>query len=204
MSPTARTLYDRASRPIIRRIAENFMCAPRMTRKWRFGSDAVVSDDNHDEWRSPSRPECADARDNLASVAVVVQCAGSCRRAQGNLSAWQNGNATTDGVLGRGVVCGGEYLRPRFLAEVADLTLTGAPFDYCLANFLDEFYRAPRRKRWPRRRYGSHRDLAIWAVCRTPILPPRRSNWRAPTGWLVQRGRRRTIASCTGRGLLHA
>lgn len=34
-------------------------------------------------------------------------------------------------------------MRPRTLAEVADLALQGDSFDRCLANFLDEFYGAP-------------------------------------------------------------
>jgi hypothetical protein len=29
------------------------------------------------------------------------------------------------------------------LQKVAEMTLAGEPFDYCLANFLDEFYSAP-------------------------------------------------------------
>ena len=33
-------------------------------------------------------------------------------------------------------------MRPRTLAEVAQLTLNGESFDGCLANFLDEFYAA--------------------------------------------------------------
>ncbi len=34
-------------------------------------------------------------------------------------------------------------MRPKTLAEVAQLTLTGESFDRALANFLDEFYDAP-------------------------------------------------------------
>ena len=34
-------------------------------------------------------------------------------------------------------------MRPKTLAEVAQLTLNGDMFDRCLANFLDEFYSAP-------------------------------------------------------------
>jgi hypothetical protein len=34
-------------------------------------------------------------------------------------------------------------MRPKSLAEVAALTARGESFDYCLANFLDEFYFAP-------------------------------------------------------------
>jgi hypothetical protein len=34
-------------------------------------------------------------------------------------------------------------MRPKTLAEVAQLTLSGDSFDRCLANFLDEFYIAP-------------------------------------------------------------
>jgi hypothetical protein len=34
-------------------------------------------------------------------------------------------------------------MRPKTLAEVAQLTLDGDSFDRCLANFLDEFYEAP-------------------------------------------------------------
>jgi hypothetical protein len=34
-------------------------------------------------------------------------------------------------------------MRPRTLAEVADLAARGDSFDRCLANFLDEFYAAP-------------------------------------------------------------
>lgn len=34
-------------------------------------------------------------------------------------------------------------MRPKTLAEVAQLTLNGDSFDRCLANFLDEFYTAP-------------------------------------------------------------
>lgn len=34
-------------------------------------------------------------------------------------------------------------MRPKTLAEVAQLTLAGESFDRCLANFLDEFYTAP-------------------------------------------------------------
>jgi hypothetical protein len=35
-------------------------------------------------------------------------------------------------------------MRPKTLAEVAQLTLKGDSFDRCLANFLDGFYAAPR------------------------------------------------------------
>ena len=35
-------------------------------------------------------------------------------------------------------------MRPKTLAEVAALTEQGDSFDRCLANFLDEFYAAPR------------------------------------------------------------
>lgn len=34
-------------------------------------------------------------------------------------------------------------MRPKTLAEVAELTARGESFDRCLANFLDEFYAAP-------------------------------------------------------------
>jgi hypothetical protein len=34
-------------------------------------------------------------------------------------------------------------MRPKTLAEVAQLTAGGDSFDRCLANFLDEFYAAP-------------------------------------------------------------
>ena len=34
-------------------------------------------------------------------------------------------------------------MRPKTLAEVAQLTVNGDSFDRCLANFLDEFYAAP-------------------------------------------------------------
>ena len=34
-------------------------------------------------------------------------------------------------------------MRPKTLAEVAQLTINGDSFDRCLANFLDEFYAAP-------------------------------------------------------------
>ena len=34
-------------------------------------------------------------------------------------------------------------MRPRSLAEVAELTLQGASFDLCLKNFLDGFYASP-------------------------------------------------------------
>jgi hypothetical protein len=34
-------------------------------------------------------------------------------------------------------------MRPKTLAEVAQLTLAGQPFDPCLANFLDNFYSEP-------------------------------------------------------------
>jgi hypothetical protein len=34
-------------------------------------------------------------------------------------------------------------MRPKSLAEVARLALEGDIFDYCLANFLDEFYASP-------------------------------------------------------------
>ena len=34
-------------------------------------------------------------------------------------------------------------MRPKTLAEVAQLTSRGQSFDLCLANFLDEFYSAP-------------------------------------------------------------
>jgi hypothetical protein len=34
-------------------------------------------------------------------------------------------------------------MRPKTLAEVAELAARGEPFDRCLANFLDEFYAAP-------------------------------------------------------------
>ena len=35
-------------------------------------------------------------------------------------------------------------MRPKTLAEVAQLTINGDSFDRCLANFLDEFYFAPK------------------------------------------------------------
>jgi hypothetical protein len=34
-------------------------------------------------------------------------------------------------------------MRPKTLAEIAELTLRGEPFDLCLRNFLDEFYLEP-------------------------------------------------------------
>ena len=34
-------------------------------------------------------------------------------------------------------------MRPKTLAEIAELTAKGESFDHCLANFLDEFYFAP-------------------------------------------------------------
>ncbi len=34
-------------------------------------------------------------------------------------------------------------MRPKTLAEVARLTLQGDSFDFCLANFLDDFYAGP-------------------------------------------------------------
>jgi hypothetical protein len=34
-------------------------------------------------------------------------------------------------------------MRPKTLAEVAQLSLQGDSFDHCFANFLDEFYAAP-------------------------------------------------------------
>ncbi len=34
-------------------------------------------------------------------------------------------------------------MRPKTLAEVAQLTMNGDAFDRCLGNFLDEFYAAP-------------------------------------------------------------
>ena len=34
-------------------------------------------------------------------------------------------------------------MRPKTLAEVAEITARGESFDKCLANFLDEFYAAP-------------------------------------------------------------
>jgi hypothetical protein len=34
-------------------------------------------------------------------------------------------------------------MRPKTLAEVAQMALDGESFDRCLANFLDEFYAAP-------------------------------------------------------------
>src|SRR5690242_13028700 len=34
-------------------------------------------------------------------------------------------------------------MRPKTLAEVAQLAVNGDSFDRCLANFLDEFYAAP-------------------------------------------------------------
>ena len=37
-------------------------------------------------------------------------------------------------------------LRPRTLVEVAGLAAGGDSFDRCLANFLDEFYAAPKRE----------------------------------------------------------
>ena len=37
-------------------------------------------------------------------------------------------------------------MRPKTLAEVAQLTVRGESFDRCLANFLDEFYPAPNAK----------------------------------------------------------
>lgn len=37
-------------------------------------------------------------------------------------------------------------MRPKSLAEVAELALQGASFDRCLANFLDGFYAAPQAK----------------------------------------------------------
>lgn len=37
-------------------------------------------------------------------------------------------------------------MRPKTLAEVAQLVINGDSFDRCLANFLDEFYAAPNAK----------------------------------------------------------
>ncbi len=39
-------------------------------------------------------------------------------------------------------------MRPKTLAEVAQLTAGGDSFDRCLANFLDEFYAAPTAGAW--------------------------------------------------------
>ncbi|MEI6415509.1 MAG: hypothetical protein WCP34_14785 [Pseudomonadota bacterium] len=41
-------------------------------------------------------------------------------------------------------------MRPKTLAEVAQLTANGDSFDHCLTNFLDEFYAAPSSEAlWP-------------------------------------------------------
>lgn len=37
-------------------------------------------------------------------------------------------------------------MRPKTLAEVAQLALQGQSFDHCLANFLDDFYATPNDK----------------------------------------------------------
>jgi hypothetical protein len=37
-------------------------------------------------------------------------------------------------------------MRPKTLAEVAELAASGESFDRCLANFLDEFYSTPTEK----------------------------------------------------------
>ena len=37
-------------------------------------------------------------------------------------------------------------MRPRSLAEIADLAASDESFDLCLANFLDEFYARPSQK----------------------------------------------------------
>lgn len=37
-------------------------------------------------------------------------------------------------------------MRPKTLAEVAQLAIDGESFDHCLANFLDEFYASPNEK----------------------------------------------------------
>jgi hypothetical protein len=37
-------------------------------------------------------------------------------------------------------------MRPKTLAEVAQLALRGDSFDRCLANFLDDFYAAPKAR----------------------------------------------------------
>ncbi len=34
-------------------------------------------------------------------------------------------------------------MRPRTLAEVAQLAMSGESFDYCLSSLLDEFYASP-------------------------------------------------------------
>src|SRR6266581_6142819 len=52
-------------------------------------------------------------------------------------------HSSEDAVSDRRIVRGGQGMRPKTLAEVARLALTGDAFDRCLANFLDEFYAAP-------------------------------------------------------------
>src|SRR4051812_30846034 len=53
-------------------------------------------------------------------------------------------------------------MRPKSLAEVAELTLGGASFDLCLKNFLDEFYAHPSVESLavePRRLSGALSDI---------------------------------------------
>jgi len=69
-------------------------------------------------------------------------------------------------------------MRPRSLAEVARLVAAGESFDLCLANFLDQFYLGPRRRRYPTRRFCSSLPAANWGACRTPIWRRRRRSWR--------------------------
>jgi len=75
-------------------------------------------------------------------------------------------------------------MRPKTLAEVAQLTMNGDSFDRCLANFLDEFYAAPN----PQAFADSPTLLAPSSVnpdaCRMPTLPHCRR--AGPRPWIFR------------------
>lgn len=86
-------------------------------------------------------------------------------------------------------------MRPRTLAEVAQLAITGESFDRSLANFLDEFYAAPNREafsdsppllgpRFPGR--GQVQDAYLAAVAEE--LSSKRG-WPTP-GWVTDESRK--------------
>ncbi|HSY18708.1 MAG TPA: hypothetical protein VK815_10255 [Candidatus Acidoferrales bacterium] len=65
-------------------------------------------------------------------------------------------------------------MRPKTLAEVAELTINGDLFDRCLANFLDEFYAAPKA--------GALADAPPLLAPGLSVFPPSTANRHRPAG----------------------
>jgi len=91
-------------------------------------------------------------------------------------------------------------MRPKTLAEVAQLTMNGDSFDRCLANFSMSSTLRPIRRRsrirqpcWPQ--VSVNPD-----ACRMPTLPQLPKSWPAPMDFPPRPGLRLTCASYVNPG----